>query len=417
MTPDATPGFHILYVDDEAISLRYFRQIFEEQYVIHTADNAADAYRILEHYGPRIGVLITDQRMPGESGVALLERARRLNPNIVRILVTAYTDYAAAVSAVNQGRAFRYLHKPIEPGELGEVLKEAMAHYRALLEKERLLSEKAEAIRGHLMADRVVGMGIMAEGLNHHLRNALTVVRAFIDLAPMKLMEEVGGHPPRDVAFWTETQHQALVQLDRIQSMLSHLAYASNVRKLERDEWVSLKDVIDEQHGLFDEHLRERNLRFRCEIDAGLPTVFVHGDRFRQLWHLLFIEEITHLKSGESFEVRAGLEEDPLANRRQLVITLLDNGGWEAKDRAVNLFDPFFTRSRRSDDFGINMMTCFVTVHLHGGTIEARRLEPRGLELIMRLPVDPDDAMPEAEGFARRAETGGPDLGLDTSAS
>jgi len=109
MNPDATPGFHILYVDDEAISLRYFRQIFEEQYVIHTADNAADAYRILEHYGPRIGVLITDQRMPGESGVALLERARRLNPNIVRILVTAYTDYAAAVSAVNQG--------PPEPGQ------------------------------------------------------------------------------------------------------------------------------------------------------------------------------------------------------------------------------------------------------------------------------------------------------------
>jgi signal transduction histidine kinase len=159
------------------------------------------------------------------------------------------------------------------------------------------------------------------------------------------------------------------------------------------------------------------HLRFRCEIDAGLPPVFVHGDRFRQLWHLLFIEEITHLKSGEAFEVRAGVEDDPLENRRQLVITLLDNGGWEAKDRAVNLFDPFFTRSRRSDDFGINMMTCFVTVHLHGGTIEARRLEPRGLELIMRLPVDPANAMPEAEGFARGAETGDPDLGLNAASA
>jgi CheY-like chemotaxis protein len=417
MNPDDTPGFHILYVDDEAISLRYFRQIFEGQYVIHTADNAADAYRLLELHGSRIGVLITDQRMPGESGVALLERARRLNPNIVRILVTAYTDYAAAVSAVNQGRAFRYLHKPIDPGQLGEVLREAMEYYRDLLRKERLLAEKAEAIRGHLMADRVVGMGIMAEGLNHHLRNALTVVRAFIDLAPMKLMEEVGGQPPRDVSFWTETQHQAIVQLDRIQSMLSHLAYASNVHKLERDEWVSLKDVIDEQLGLFEEYLRERNLRFRCEMEPDLPPVLVHGDRFRQLWHLLFIEEITHLKSGESFEVRAEVEVDPVAGRRQLVVTLLDNGGWEAKDRAINLFDPFFTRSRRSDDFGINMMTCFVTVHLHGGTIDARRLEPRGLELVMHLPVDPADALPEAEGFVRRVESGGADLGFGAVSS
>ncbi len=417
MNPDVTPGFHVLYVDDEAISLRYFRQIFDDQFVIHTADNAADAYRILEHYGPKIGVLITDQRMPGESGVALLERACRLNPNIVRILVTAYTDYTTAVSAINQGRAFRYLHKPIEPTELREVLKEAMAHYRALLEKERLLSEKAEAIRGHLMADRVVGMGIMAEGLNHHLRNALTVVRAFIDLAPMKLMEEVAGNPPRDSAFWTETQQQALVQLDRIQSMLSQLAYAANVRKLERDEWVSLRTVIDEQSGLFVEHLRERNLHFSCEIDPQLPQVFVNGDRFRQLWYLLFIEEITHLKSGESFEVRVEVEDDSLAGCRQLVITLIDNGGWEANDRAVNLFDPFFTRSRRSDDFGINMMTCFVTVHLHGGTIEARRMDPRGLEMIMRLPVDPAHAMPEAEGFVRHASTSEGQLGLDASSA
>ena len=196
MNQDHTHGFHILYVDDEKMALRYFRQIFEDEYIIHTADNAADGYRILEAYGARIGVLLTDQRMPGESGVELMERARRLNPSIVRILVTAYTDYETAVKAVNEGRAYRYLHKPIDPDELGGVLREAMAHYHEMLERERLLVEKAETIRGSLMADRVAGMGIMAEGLNHHLRNALTVVRAFIDLAPIKLMEEIAGRAP-----------------------------------------------------------------------------------------------------------------------------------------------------------------------------------------------------------------------------
>lgn len=403
MNQDQHHGFHILYVDDEKMALRYFRQIFEDEYIIHTADNAADGYRILEAYGPRIGVLLTDQRMPGESGVELMERARRLNPNIVRILVTAYTDYETAVKAVNEGRAYRYLHKPIDPDELGEVLREAMTHYHDLLDRERLLVEKAETIRGSLMADRVAGMGIMAEGLNHHLRNALTVVRAFIDLAPMKLMEEIAGRPPRDAMFWVETQNQAQSQLERIQSLLTHLAHASHARKLERDEQVRLDVIISEQTALFDSHIHDRNLNFKFKADPDFPPILVHGERFRQLWRLIFIEEITHLKPGEGFEVRATLGTDPVNGQEQAVITLTDNGGWEAEDRAANLFDPFFTRSRKPDDFGVNMMACFVTVHLHGGSIEATRLEPKGLELIMRLPLDPAQSTRESEDFVQRA--------------
>ena len=202
-------SFHILYVDDEEKALHYFRQMFEDEYVIHTANNAAEGYRILETYGTRIGILLTDQRMPGESGVELMDRARRLHPNLVRILVTAFTDYQSAVKAVNEGRAYRYLHKPLDPVQLSTILRQGMETYHTLLERERLLSEKAETIRSALMADKVAGMGIMAEGLNHHLRNALTVVRAFIDLAPMKLMEEIDARPPRDANFWVETQHHA----------------------------------------------------------------------------------------------------------------------------------------------------------------------------------------------------------------
>ncbi|HCN30115.1 MAG TPA: hypothetical protein DIT64_15525 [Verrucomicrobiales bacterium] len=402
MNQDHTHGFHILYVDDEKMALRYFRQIFEDEYIIHTADNAADGYRILEAYGARIGVLLTDQRMPGESGVELMERARRLNPSIVRILVTAYTDYETAVKAVNEGRAYRYLHKPIDPDELGGVLREAMAHYHEMLERERLLVEKAETIRGSLMADRVAGMGIMAEGLNHHLRNALTVVRAFIDLAPIKLMEEIAGRAPRDTMFWVETQNQAQAQLERIQSLLSNLAHASHARKLERDEQVRLDAVIAEQTALFDGHMHDRNVSFRFEAQPDFPPILVHGERFRQLWRLIFIEEITHLKPGEGFEVSAELDTDPVNGQEQAVITLTDNGGWEANDRAANLFDPFFTRSRKPDDFGVNMMACFVTVHLHGGSIEARRLEPKGLELVMRLPLNPEESTRQSEDFVQR---------------
>ncbi|MES2508167.1 MAG: hybrid sensor histidine kinase/response regulator [Verrucomicrobiota bacterium] len=402
MNSPALAPYHVLYVDDEEKALHYFRQMFEDEFVIHTASNAAEGYRILESYGTQIGVLLTDQRMPGESGVELMDRARRLHPNLVRILVTAFTDYQTAVKAVNEGRAYRYLHKPLDPEQLATVLRQGMEYYHTLQEREGLLTQNAEHIRTTLMADRVAGMGIMAEGLNHHLRNALTVVRAFIDLAPMKLMEEIDARPPRDPNFWVETQHQAQAQIERIQTLLNHLAHASHARKLSRNDTVHLPMLLENILGTYLGHFQEKNIRVEFDISPALPPLLVHEERFRQLWRLLFIEEITHLHPGDRVVVRARMEKDA-TGQEQAVMTLTDNGGWGAQDRAANLFDPFFTRSRKPDDFGVNMMACYVTLHLHGGSIEAKRLEPQGLELTMRLPLDPTQSTQEADDFFLRA--------------
>ncbi|MEI7747383.1 MAG: response regulator, partial [Actinomycetota bacterium] len=65
--------YHILYVDDEEKALHYFKEIFGDEYTIHIATNAADGFRILQEHGPKIGLLLTDQRMPGASGVELME--------------------------------------------------------------------------------------------------------------------------------------------------------------------------------------------------------------------------------------------------------------------------------------------------------------------------------------------------------
>lgn len=403
MTDSTSNQYHILYVDDEVKALRYFKQCFEDEYIIHTAVNAEEGFQILETYGTRIGILLTDQRMPGESGVELMERARRIHPNLIRILVTAYTDYDSAVRAVNEGRAWRYLHKPLDPEEISQVIEEAFTAYKIQLDRERLLYEKADDLRTKLMAEKVTGMGILAEGLNHHLRNAMTVVRAFIDLAPMKLMEEIEGRVPRDPIFWVETQGQAQAQIERIQSLLTNVAQASHAKKLSRTDELDLRELLIETQAAYAGHIQEKSLLFDIDIDAFLPCLLVHGERFRHLIRLLFIEEITHLQPGDSFKITARVEQDSLGEELA-VITLTDNGAWgSASDSADNLFDPFYTRTRKPDDFGVNMMACYVTLHLHGGNVTARRLSPEGLELTMRLPLDPEKITLEADEFLRRA--------------
>lgn len=393
--------YHILYVDDEEKALQYFKEIFEDEYVIHTATNAMDGYRILQTYGPQIGLLLTDQRMPGPSGVELMDHAKRLNPNLARVLVTAYTDYQAAVDAVNSGRCFRYLHKPWDPDELGQVIKHAMEYYHALIERERLLAEKADTVRHMLSADKISGLGILAEGLNHHLRNALTVVRAFIDLAPMKLMEEIGGAHPRDPSFWLDVQHQAQSQLERIQLLLSRLAEGSHAKQLERMDECSFIAILEEMREMFAASLKEKDITLDFQVPADFPNLRVNSSRFLQMWRLIFMEELTHLSCGDTIQVSAHLVPDAVG-RPQVVMYVRDTGMWEGKDRPVNLFDPFYTRSRKPDDFGVNMMACYVTMHLHGGTADARHLEPRGLELKLAMPQDPDWEPRKEDDFFRQ---------------
>lgn len=393
--------YHILYVDDEEKALHYFKEIFGDEYTIHIANNAMDGYRILQQYGTQIGLLLTDQRMPGASGVELMEHARKLNPNLIRILVTAYTDYQAAVDAVNSGRCFRYLHKPWDPEELSVVIKHALDYYHALVERERLLVEKADTVRHMLSADKISGLGILAEGLNHHLRNALTVVRAFIDLAPMKLMEEIGGVHPRDPSFWIDVQNQAQSQIERIQSLLARIAEASYAKSVVRDDECTLNGVLDEMISMFATSLQAKNLHVDVEISPDIPAFKVDDGRFRQMWRLIFMEEITHLSAGDTIQISARIKCDA-TGRDHLVMYVRDTGAWEGKDKPANLFDPFYTRSRKPDDFGVNMMACYVTMHLHGGTAEARHLEPRGLEIKLSMPLEPGAEPRKEDDFFRQ---------------
>src|SRR4051812_19197718 len=182
--------FAVLYVDDEEKSLKYFTRAFADQFRIFTAANAQDGLRILEEHKDEIGVLMTDQRMPGEKGVWLLKKARQLRPRIIRILATAFSDMEAAIAAVNTGAIYKYVGKPWDPPQLETTLKRGLEFFIVQRERDQLLREKMSVLQNMMIADRVVSLGLLAAGLGHHIRNSLVAVKTFLDLAPLKLKEE-----------------------------------------------------------------------------------------------------------------------------------------------------------------------------------------------------------------------------------
>src|SRR6516162_3249707 len=268
--------YAILYVDDEEKSLKYFARAFEDQFRIFTAPNAKEGLKLLEAHKDEIGLLMTDQRMPGEKGVWLLERARQLRPRIIRILATAFADMDAAIAAVNTGAIYKYVTKPWDPPQLENTLKRGLEFFLVQRERDQLLREKMSVLHNMMIADRIVSLGLLAAGLSHHIRNALVAVKTFLDLAPAKLAEEkmdLAGL--RNPDFWKEYYQNVQGQIEKINNMLKDLWSASEKPAFEFSDQVRLHSVIAETLRHLEGAFAAKNIQIVNQIPASLPLLNV----------------------------------------------------------------------------------------------------------------------------------------------
>ncbi|PCJ26331.1 MAG: hypothetical protein COA97_05990 [Flavobacteriales bacterium] len=129
----------VLYIDDEIINLHAFKASFRRLFEIHIAVSAEEGYKILKT-NP-IEVVISDQRMPGKSGVDFFESILDIHPNPIRILLTAYSDINAVIDAINRGSVYRYVTKPWNEYDLKLTIENAY-HLYHLKEQNNKLSLK-----------------------------------------------------------------------------------------------------------------------------------------------------------------------------------------------------------------------------------------------------------------------------------
>jgi diguanylate cyclase (GGDEF)-like protein/PAS domain S-box-containing protein len=127
-TASDTPERSILLVDDEPSILAALRRLLRrEGYNILAANGGAEGLELLATH--KVGVVISDARMPEMSGAEFLGRVREMHPDTVRIMLSGYTDLEAVTSAVNRGELFRFLAKPWNDGDLLDTVRDAFRHY------------------------------------------------------------------------------------------------------------------------------------------------------------------------------------------------------------------------------------------------------------------------------------------------
>jgi two-component system, NtrC family, response regulator HupR/HoxA len=126
-TSTAARVARVLVVDDERHSVDAIRRTLEDHYAVEVAYSAAEAQEVLEtrHGEAPIDVILCDQRMPGTTGIEFLKQARQQWPDIVRVVISGYTEAEDIIAGINEAGIHQYVLKPWLPDQLVALVAEA----------------------------------------------------------------------------------------------------------------------------------------------------------------------------------------------------------------------------------------------------------------------------------------------------
>jgi two-component system probable response regulator PhcQ len=193
----------ILYVDDEAMALKYFERLVSPLAPVITAPSVAEGKAVLQKRGSEIAVLVSDQRMPGAHGNELLRYAREHHPGIVRMLTTAYSELGEAIEAINSGEIYRYVTKPWDLESLHADLRNALELAVLRAERDGLLKEKMLLQQQQLLGHRAGQLALACAGFVQ--QDAAHALHVFLETAVA-----AGCTPP--VIDWSVMDYADLIE-------------------------------------------------------------------------------------------------------------------------------------------------------------------------------------------------------------
>jgi len=374
--------YAVLYVDDEETALKYFRKAMEKEFTVLTATNVAEANLILDQKGSQIGVLITDQKMPGALGVELLKRCRNQWPNMTRLLITAFSELESAIEAVNRGAIFKYITKPADLKELKLTITAAMELFLSQGEKDTLLQERLAVIQRMIVADRVRGLAAMAGGISHHLRNSMTALSCFLE----ETEPPANGEPaaPSDPKLLQQLWTLAFKERERLLDIINRVAQTVEPRKnlavAESDAAALVKQAAQDAgtvaNGRTIDTAGAAPAKLNvspADVAGALKTLVTYVARLSQPTEPIVVSsesaQIANVPAIR-FRVRGGAKP------------------WNEQD-VTAFFTPFAFPASDPSDLGVELLGAFSVAYQHGGDIIINRAAPEGPGFDLLLPVDP----------------------------
>ncbi|RLC08681.1 MAG: two-component system response regulator [Deltaproteobacteria bacterium] len=316
----------LLFVDDEPSITKSLQRLFRrEGYEISTALSGKQGLEKLKEAEKPFSLIISDQRMPGMTGAQFLEKAKKIFPNAMRILLTGYSDMDAIVDAINKGGIHRYFTKPWNDQDLLSQVRQSLEQYELVLENRRLLAltkkqnKELNELNKHLerkVAERsrqIIEKNKELSRINRELESSLyNSVRAFAALTEIHA-PSLAGHGRRVGAF----SHQIARLLGLSENEVTHIEIAGLLHDIGKLGFP--QKLLERKETKWSDQDREL---FRKHPELGQSTV----QFIKKLDHVGILIRSHHEQyDGHGYPDQLAEEEIPLGSRIIAVADAYDN--------------------------------------------------------------------------------------------
>jgi len=378
----------IVYVDDERPNRIVFEQSFGARFNVRALPSGQAALELLRN--ETAAVLITDQRMPDMSGHDLLVKVKQLYPDMIRVVITAYSDLDPILAAVNEGLVARYIIKPWDRAEVEQILLWSLEAFA--------MGRQKSALQLRLMqTERLVTLGSMAAAVLHDLHQPLTNLTVNIErlaehgqtLSKLKRVFEEATLSKKDrqlvdelFAELPDLSRDLLTSCSVMTNMTVGLKQFLKAEPTPEPSGVDPVPIIHYAIGVCRETAVRARGRIVYEGPASLPKVHIGSTELTQVLINVVANGAQALlarnKSGGRVVVSAA-ELD-----KQVQLTVDDNGTGMPPEILRKVGTPFF--STRPEGTGLGVAQCRRLVEGTGGTFAIESTEGQGTKVTFTLP-------------------------------
>jgi signal transduction histidine kinase len=374
----------VLLVDDEELNVKVLRGFLEDGWTVHEATSGEQALEIAGRVP--LDVVVTDQRMPGMSGVELLEVLRTRRPDVAGIVLTAFADLHALESAINRANVFRFLRKPWEPAEILRAVEQASEHVvqrRAIEQLVTMLAQRSDELRASLEElkaqqemllhlERLGTVGRLASGVTHDLKNVMVALRA--------AQFETTQHPVPPAV--NEILTLGLSAVDNLLRTLQTLhEYARTGSLALQLQPVAPATIVQDAVAIARMDLNFKMRRVQCDVSPDLPPLSADRQKLTQVLVNLVRNALQATANGAAVRVTAAVRS---ANELELAVE--DDGPGIPADARAHLFQPF-TSSKGAQGLGMGLYMARLIVESHHGRIDVVDGRLGGARFVVVLPA------------------------------
>lgn len=387
--------YTILVVDDEQEIVDTLYDFFINWYKVFKATNAKEAVDIIENN--QIDLVISDQRMPGTTGVEMFQKIDTEHPTIGKVLLTGYADIQAVTDAINKGHIDKYISKPWDDDDITRIVIEVLQ-----VQLKRSINERNKIEEQLILSTKMANLGELTAGIIHEINNPLAFISGNIGNLGRNLKKILGliecydqeelpektkaviDKKKEDINYSylqtriVEILDKYKISADRMKKIITDMKSFSR-RETDNLEEADLNKAIDATLTII---IHEYKNRVEIKKDYGIRTPLICNiSKLNQVFMNILVNACHAIPEKGEIVIKTRIESD------MAIVEISDTGEGITEEVRKKMFEPFFTTKAAGIGTGLGLSISHKIIEQHNGEILVNSKVGEGTTFIIKFPI------------------------------